>query len=288
MTLSGLNPWENLHKLLQQRWVVWPVNALLVVWLAWMIGTVIRDYLQPPPETVAIRPSVAVATKSHQTITASQVAGWHLFGETTADVSKQGQVVKAPDTRLNLTLRGIYFPDDQGESIAIIQNAGKDERHFTIRQSVFKLATLEQIHIDRVIILHNGKHETLRLPKKSLDLEFMEDSRVVASKTIQEFRNDLLTGNMGIYVYHVDYDTVWDEIGFAGFKIIGANEEGKEILRKIGLEDGDLVTEIDGIDLANDPNMINALRNLRTAKMVNLSIKRTDILQHITLDFTQQ
>jgi len=271
----------------------WVVSLGLLLFLVYLIVQLVAVFQSSPEENNPVQMAQVKTPEADKTSglgqQAADISQWHLFGKVEPVApTKAEKMTNAPDTKLKLTLRGIYFPNQSEGSIAIIQEPGKLEKPFAIGDSIFGLATLEQVHIDRVIILRDEQHETLRLPIEALDLDFTEDARVVASKAIQQFRNDLLTGNMDEYLFNVDYDTVYDDNGFAGFKVIGDSEKGRELLSKVGMEDGDIVTKIDGIDLSKDPNMINALQNLRTAEHVDIVIKRGDTTINLSLDFTQK
>ena len=62
MTLSDIHSGEALRKLLQNRWLIWLVNSLLVLWLVWLIANVALPYFRPAaePELIAISPQEAV------------------------------------------------------------------------------------------------------------------------------------------------------------------------------------------------------------------------------------
>lgn len=263
-------------------WLSRAVILLLGLSIGWLGIAGINSFFQNAGVKVQ---GSATAIVSHESSSARSLAELDLFGASpTSDI----EVVKAEATKLNLTLRGIYYQKQGDASMAIIQdNANKIEEHYVIGDSVFNLAVLEQIHIDRVILFHNGRYETLRLPRKSLGIEFLPDVAVVASKAIQEFRNDLLTGNMEKYVFHVDYETVYDDDGFVGFRILGDSENGREILSKIGLANGDVVTEINGVILASDKNALSVVKDLRGAKKATIGINRDGATQYLHLDFTQ-
>ena len=99
------------------------VNILLVVWLAWLLASLSWMVL-PEPESAPLvtqQPAQPPQIQRQQRqIDERQIAGWHLFGVAGEEKPSKPAAVDAPDTRLKLTLRGLFASDDSEGARAII------------------------------------------------------------------------------------------------------------------------------------------------------------------------
>lgn len=95
----------------------------------------------------------------------------HLLGEAEKKVkqttSKQS-TIKAPETSLNLKLIGVLFNRDNNDGYAIISVSGKAQKAYHKGDKVHNNATLYAVEQNRVILMRNGRHETLTLIKPDL------------------------------------------------------------------------------------------------------------------------
>ena len=110
-----MNTEETLHKLLKSRWLIRLVNALLVLWLVWLVADAAWQHFQPDPEpevTVAAPPS-KIATP--QKLPTDQMDDWHLFGSVDEqEKTNVKRMLNAPETKLKLSLKGIVATDEAG------------------------------------------------------------------------------------------------------------------------------------------------------------------------------
>jgi len=96
---------------------------------------------------------------------ALKIANLNLFGKyEPAKVVEETRPVVVPETKLNLKLRGVFASKDPNAARAIIADARGDEDSYRIGSEVPGGAVLTEIHPDHVIIKHNGRYETLKLP----------------------------------------------------------------------------------------------------------------------------
>ncbi len=98
------------------------------------------------------------------------LAQWHLFGSVFAPVDQRSAAAAdAPDTTLELTLSGIYADaDDPDAGVAMIADAGGAQAAYRAGATVPGGARVRQILADRVLLVHNGRDEVLRLPRERL------------------------------------------------------------------------------------------------------------------------
>ena len=66
-----------------------------------------------------------------------------------------------PETKLNLTLAGLFTSPNQKDAGAIILDDRKQSQFFSTGEELPGGVTLQSIHKDRVVINRNGMYETL-------------------------------------------------------------------------------------------------------------------------------
>ena len=155
----------------RQVWIrrlPWFVNIALLLLLVDAVSQLAWQWLTPgqQPQAVTRRPVVSQPV-SRTTDLAQQVARYHLFGQ--ADVvNSSGSPTVAPETKLNLVLRGIVSSDNPAEAVAIIATRGGEEEVYNINARLPGGAELQEIYPDRVILKYRGRLETLTLHRKLL------------------------------------------------------------------------------------------------------------------------
>lgn len=88
--------------------------------------------------------------------TAAPIAGWHLFGV-------PGDALQEAATTLALTLRGTFASNVPGHGMAYIADAGGHQLAYRAGDALPGGGVLQAVHADRVLILNNGRRETLAL-----------------------------------------------------------------------------------------------------------------------------
>ncbi|MGD8514899.1 MAG: type II secretion system protein N, partial [Granulosicoccaceae bacterium] len=137
---------RGVHRERLARYLPWLVNLLLAVLLVnalvnatlhWMSSTA------PHKDT-----SAAIAAPLPETIQrqqALQIAQLHLFGKAQLESVKQAPTV-APETKLNLVLRGVIASGQAGEAVAIVGPRGGKEKGYAIGQTLPGGAQLKEIY----------------------------------------------------------------------------------------------------------------------------------------------
>ncbi len=258
------------------HWLPTLANVLLSAWIALLIADLLWPLIAagpvaPPPENVPApetKPAVEVSAPGEQ-----RLAALHLFGEAGAPDKNTPRVpVDAPDTRLALTLRGIYATGDKHQGLAIIQNRKKEENYFARGDSVFGLATLEEIHADHVILLRNGRYETLRLPEEWFAVHSAGgvNKRIHKRMSPEEYVKSMRGEMKKIHKMTLrEMQNPWQYLYFepeivngsmTGLKL--SAEEEREFLARHGLEPGDIITSVNGIQINGGGGMARALNAL--------------------------
>ena len=290
MALSEINSGEALQKLLQNRWLIWLVNTLVVLWLVWLVADAAMPYFRPAAEAELIATTPPVNVTPPQEIKTGQIANWHLFGiaseKPVADVQR---ILDAPETKLKLTLRGIYATDDRLEGYAIIQKPDKQEKHFSVKDSIFELATLEEIYSDRVIISRKGTYETLTLPEEALlFVPFADKIKKEAEKrSMSTWRKKFLQRKGMDLIKMFGFEQAYKPSGLVGWRIKSLGEEGVRMLETLDLEDGDIITAVNGKRFAESLEAAKSLKDLKTATQVDIEVDRGGVPLFFHLEFDE-
>lgn len=250
------------------------LNLVLAGLIAYQISDLALLWLDTGP--AAGMPATPRAADTGQPATNGEVqlppAG--LFG-VAAQAPSPELAASAPVTRLDLTLRGIFATGDSRHGLALIQDGAGNEKHFLVGQEVFGLATVHSIHKDRVILLHNGRYETLKLPRESLGVIIEPELAKKRGQAFAQIRRDFLSGNFMKLAQLVGADTAHDERGFIGFRLMALSDQGRQLLEEVGLADGDLVTHIDGVEIASSIETLRqTIAKVRDGQMTSVTIDR--------------
>ena len=199
---------------------------------------------------------------------------------------------KVPETKLNLTLKGVLAAKPMELASAIIAK-GKSGREdvFSVGDKMPGGILIKEIHPEYVVLERNGLLETLKLQKISGVGGFGETNnhrRSISSRAktpgaaLKEIRRNILKNptSFGEYALPVVVKVKGKQIGYR----LQPQKKG-ELLAEIGLLPSDVITEINGVKLNNPQNGISALRKLSTSKNLNIVVKRNgaDFLLNITL-----
>lgn len=259
------------------RWVA----VLLGVWvlyrsalLVWALVPAPELPAPPPPTVAADRPAAAARPDVRR------VAVWHLFGSAPQAAAAVGSTapIDAPETRLNLVLRGVLSSDDPEEARAIIAEPNGTEKYFRVGSSLPGGAELKEIHADRIILLRAGRPETLRLPRDAMegagaagDVDDDEAGAPDAGALLSGYREQVAANPQALLdlARPVPYS---DGNGFAGFRLFPGNKPG--LFAQLGLRPGDVLKEVNGVVLDSPVRGAEAMQLLRDSKQVALRIDR--------------
>ena len=268
----------HLQQLNQQLPVI--ISLLLVIACAHAMAKISWMFL-PEGETSMQQRATArtpLVNRTNQGQAIRQVANAHLFGEMqSAAVPRQ---TKAPETRLNLVLRGVIAADPMSLSHAIIARGknGKEEV-YAVGDKMPGGVTVEEVYPDHVILNRGGQLETLQLVKDEAVGTIKAPNRrstFLPSGTPGEklagIRQEILKNptSFGNYALPVVVKKNGKQLGYR----LQPQQQGTALMQELGLEASDVITEINGIKLNNPQNGIGALRQLSTANSVSITVMR--------------
>lgn len=307
MTRENLNPqvllqFYNQHQSRLRLVVVVLLSLYLIAFAAELTWRII-----PQPNVTGTLTNVASqpvrVSSSQNGVDITQIQRLHLFGNPEAAPKVDTPVITdAPETHLNLTLTGVVSSNDKAQGTAIIENRGKQAVYGLGEKIEGTNAILDQVQADRVIIRNGGRHETLMLD--GLDYDEANRQRVARKVTsprrappeeTQEERRELSEAAVEATeqlrrqpANFTDYIAV--SPATEGGQLIGYQvKPGKDpaLFKAAGLQNGDVVIQINGLDLTDMQQAGEAMSELRSAQSIELTITRDGEYQTLYLDMPE-
>ena len=263
------------------------VSVVLLVVAAYSAAEITWQLLEPAP-SVSSKPvqqtsqKVSRASNNQFQQKMIQLNNAHLFGLANAPVKRQA-TKDAPETTLNLVLRGVLAANPMSLASAII-SSGKRGKELTygIGDSVPGNATIEEIYQTHVILMRNGRHETLKLPEKSVGGTASKTTRTnkagainlnqTPDRILGDIRRNIMKNPTSFGEYAIPVP-VSKNGKLQGYRL-RPQKKGRELFKQFGLQRNDIVTQINGVALNDPVQGIAALRKLTNATSINLTVMR--------------
>jgi general secretion pathway protein C len=293
------------------RVVVVVVNALLVIALAHALASLTLAILMgrvPAPASVTSPPPGSVAidgSTRQQSADIAAISAWHLFGKREASRPIAAPPVVIPATPLNLRLVGIFFAERGGSgALALIADGNSLERGYRINEALPGGARLERIERDQVVVSRNGREEVLKLPKlddpnrpvvaPAVPLEpavepapesgpttFNAPQVIDASAIADRLRGEVASRPQ--VLEDIAFASPYVQNGqFVGFRLRPGRD--RQLFQQLGLNGGDVLTEINGTRLSSPAQGLAILQELMSASRIDMRILRNGA--EVPLTFT--
>lgn len=257
------------------------VALLLGVWLLYRMAVLVWQVV-PEPELAEMPSGVtAIATTAPSStktrLDVAKLVNWHLFGAASSEpANNTSGPIDAPDTRLNLVLRGVLSSDEPDGARAIIAEPNGNENFFRVGSALPGGAELKEIYADRIILMRAGRHETLRLPREAMEGAVSAPGRADAGSAgagelLGEYRDKMADNPQALMelARPVPYT---DANGFAGFRLFPGSKPA--LFARMGLQPGDVVKEVNGVLLDNPMKGAEVMQQLRDSQQLSLRIQR--------------
>ncbi len=272
------------------------VNILLIVWLAWQLARL--SWLLVPGVPHADVPLPVAPTASVQPgqprVDERQLAGWHLFGEAGKEQPvKKAAPVDAPETRLKLTLSGVFASADPANARAIVGDPRGNEESYAVGDPLPGGAKLSEIYPDRIILERGAGFETLRLPREeavssaarsSSDRNARQLNSSTNSRRVEAFtryRNEIKQ-NPASFLNYVRATPAKQDGKFIGFTLQQGPQAGA--FEELGLSPGDIVTGINGVAIESPADGMKAMQALGEGDSIDVTLLRGG--QEVSLSLT--
>lgn len=265
------------------------ISLLLIVACAWLLVEV--TWLFFPQDEEQLLPvqqkTRSISNKQAQQNNFRKLTSANIFG-VSDKVTVQKQT-KAPETRLNLTLKGVLaaIPMQRASAIIAQGKSGKEDI-YGVGDKIPGGVLIKEIHPEYVVLDRNGQLETLKLQKisgianiKSGNKPYLRSNKSPGA-ALKEIRSSILKdpASFGDYALPVVVRENGKQIGYR----LQPQKKGA-LLSELGVQSTDVITQINGIKLDRPQNGIMALRKLSTAKNLNIVVKRNgaEVPLNITL-----
>jgi len=275
---------------------MWVINLLLVIWIASMLATVTWDLLSPAEsvdEIEVITESAAVPVNPDRQLI-SQMPSWHLMGAASQGNKpvKTNAPVEAPETKLNLILKGALASNDPQHARAIIADPRGKEEQYAVGAQLPGNAELSEIHPDRIILKRNGRFETLRLPRDKVSSNTVASRTVSARKTVTSPRERLNSARQQLQQGSTNLSNLvraTPKRGKGGKTIGYALSPGRDpdLFAQVGLQEGDVAIQINDIKLDNPTNSARALKSMQSGESVSVTVMRNGQEEILSLEWPE-
>jgi type II secretory pathway component PulC len=140
-----------------------------------------------------------------------------------------------------------------------------------------------------VILRRDGKNETLRLPIEFMarDHALERARKLEAKRIVSDFRSKLVNSDGMELIKMFGFDTAYKNGGFYGFTVKVVGEDGARMLEVLGVEEGDLITAVNGKRFAESIEAVQSLTELKDATEVDVEIDRQGVPMFFHFDFYQ-
>jgi len=258
-------------------------SLLLIVACAWLLVEITWMFL-PQGEDVSMpiqQQAQPLIKQQNQQQSFNKLTSANVFGVSEKTIVQKQ--TKAPETKLNLTLKGVLAATPMKMASAIIaQGKNGKEDIYGIGDKIPGGVTIKEIHPDHVMLERNGRLETLKLQKISgignLNASmkpYTGTSRMYSSASpeaaLKQIRTNILKNptSFGEYALPVVVKKNGKQVGYR----LQPQSKG-ELLAELGIQKNDVITQINGVRLDKPQNGIAALRKLSTAKNLSIVVKR--------------
>ena len=273
------------------RWV----TMALVVAIAWQLARIIwmlmpgsstGDLIIAPPVQISRATSAGAGTADVQSI-----ANAHIFGEANAEavvVVPQESHENLAETRLSLELKGTLASADENASIAIIADASKEEKIYSIKDTVAPGATLHAVYADRVVLNRAGNLEVLKLPKEFPQgtVRTRRSATTVsrAANNPQSIQN-VVTENVTKLADVIRPTPYYVSGQMQGYRVYPGRD--RKQFAALGLRPGDLIKDIDGAALTNPQQATQIFQSLGDTEQVSVTVERNGQPEVLVLNTAQ-
>lgn len=293
LSLQSMTKIYHLH----QGKIIFAVVVLLSLYLLAFTAE-LTWRLVPEPKSTAANTFTTDTNSSRSTssrLDISPLTRINLFGNPEAKPVEEveADITEAPETKLNLTLTGVVSSTDPKIGAAIVENAGKQNTYGIGDKIDGTNATLDEIYVDRVIIKNRLSRETLMLDGVDFDEANQQrnQSQRNSRPQVQRVQDELLSNNSsaGARMKELRSKLADSPASFTDFitikphapqgQLLGYRvEPGKqpEFFQEMGLRSGDVITEINGIDLTDPAQRFEAFNVLKESQELQLEVIRGD------------
>lgn len=276
------------------------VSLALVLVIGWQLAR-IGWALVPAPsagDPVRIPAGASVAGRDGTPADSAQtIAGVHLFGEASEDpeaAAGTGPVSEEipddiPETRQNLTLKGIVAASNPDLSAAIIEDASNTEKTYQIGDTILPGASLHAVYPMRVVLNEGGTLTNLVLPAEFATPRTNTRRTTRRTPTARPGNTQsiqtVVAQNVSRLADVIRPTPYFQNGQQQGYRVYPGRDRRQ--FAALGLRPGDLIKEIDGQALTDPTQAMQIFQSLGTADQVSVTVERDGQPQSIVLKTSQ-
>jgi general secretion pathway protein C len=237
---------------------------------------------------------------SNNRLNLADIKRLNLFGDYNAAPIEEKELTDAPVTRLNLTLTGVVTSSAKDQGAAIIENRNQQQTYGIGEKIEGTNASLKVVYADRVIIKNGQTSETLMLDGVDYNTNSNQSTNqqrqapikrsqpINQSALRQTLSNDAIQASRELQdkpASFVDYIRVSPHRPngeLSGYRVSPGKKPA--LFKAAGLKSGDVITELNGLDLTNMQQALEAMNMLKELQSLQMSVQRKDELITIYLD----
>ncbi|MFQ1712730.1 GspC family type II secretion system variant ExeC [Aeromonas veronii] len=232
--------------------------------LTWRLLTLASPQTSQPWQPSA----VAVNGQSNPRLELGEVSRLALFGKAIPKAQAKAAVAaNAPRTQLNAQLNGVLASSDPVKSIAIIAMSGIQNSYGVGDMIDGTQARIRQVYPDRVIIERDGRDETLMLDGE----EYGKPLPQTNAAPLGSLRSELMA-DPGKITDYLNISPVQVDGRMTGYRLNpGSNPE---FFNQSGLQANDLAISINGLDLRDNMQAMQAMQQMAGATEMTVTVER--------------
>jgi len=288
-----------------RRSLRWPQLALglAAAMLLWMLARLLL--------LISVGPAVPVHESGFQTQTVNRssnqgsLSQWHLFGQSSATDSMLSDAQSAPETDLQLSLRGTLNLESREDGLAIIVDDTGRQQAYRVGDALPGGAVLESITSRRVLLRRNGALEGLSLPQNDIvsttgpagqspsgnsnagkpragtPAPFINPNIAVLGPNLDSIRANTAI-NAAALAKDLQVVPVLENGRFAGVRLSAGRDS--QLMARSGLRPSDVVTSVNGIPLDGPQRQVELMNSLKDARSLRLTIRRDGQEQQLSVE----
>ena len=144
-----------------------PAKILIVIGIAYSLAQSGWYFVSDPQlQTIGDTPQAIGGGNRPAPLSVREIIDSNLFGDGLADAPASLDD-SPPDTRLRLTLEGVFHSADADQSAAIVAEQGRPGELYVIGESLPGNAVLTEVFEDRIVFRRGASYETLRFSEET-------------------------------------------------------------------------------------------------------------------------
>ena len=286
--------WDTVSRYQQQLnlFIVVVLSLYLVAYGAELTWRLLPNGETNPQPVTDIAQSSSASSSNNQ-VNLQKIKALYLFGNPAkAQVKPQPVDTNAPETSLNLTLTGVVSSTETQNGAAIIENNNQQNTYGIGEKIDGTNVIVKQVLNDRIIIKNGSRNETLMLDGVDYKLiqapvarSTQELEKTVQRRSLPTQARDMaaqIRQAPGSFIDFISVSPSRRDGQMQGYKV--SPGKNPALFKAAGLKTNDVITEINGLDLTDIQQSMEAMGALRSAQSLQLSVKRKDQFLTLYLD----